>query len=107
MMIGQDQDRVQVGVLAIDPWTRTVHVDGGVVRLTDAEWRLLTVLARDPGRPVAWRTLLELVWEAPHWSGGHNLVKVAIHRLRQRLGDDMTAPRYVETVRGAGYRLRV
>lgn len=81
-------------------------VDGGSVRLTDAEWRLLTVLASRPGEAVPWRTLIEQVWDAAQWRGGHNLVKVAVHRLRRRLGDDLSSPRYVQTVRGSGYRLR-
>ena len=45
------------------------------------------------------------VWEADEWLGGRDMVKAAIYRLRLRLHDEPAHPRYVETVRGAGYRI--
>jgi DNA-binding response OmpR family regulator len=97
---------IRVGDLRIDPLARTVSVQGQTVSLTDSEWRLLSALVARPGEVVSWRRLLSAVWETEDWVGGRELVKAAIYRLRQRLRDDTTAPRYIETVRGAGYRVR-
>lgn len=97
---------VQVGDLVVDPAAAKVSIAGRQVRLTPTEWRVLAALAERPGEVVSWRRLLEQAWEVTEWSGGRELVKAAVYRLRLRLGDDPGDPRFVETVRGAGYRLR-
>jgi DNA-binding response OmpR family regulator len=97
---------IKVGDLRIDPLARTVSVHGQTISLTDSEWKLLAALVARPGEVVSWRRLLSAVWETEDWVGGRELVKAAIYRLRQRLRDDTAAPRYIETVRGAGYRVR-
>lgn len=97
---------IKVGDLRIDPLARTVSVHGQTISLTDSEWRLLAALVARPGEVVSWRRLLSAVWETEDWVGGRELVKAAIYRLRQRLRDDTADPRYIETVRGAGYRVR-
>jgi DNA-binding response OmpR family regulator len=97
---------LRVGDLVIDPVARVVTAAGRAVPLADREWRLLMALATRPGEVVSWRKLLAEVWEADDWLGGREMVKAAIYRLRQRLHDDTAHPRYVETVRGAGYRLK-
>lgn len=94
-----------IGDLRIDPLARTVAANGQTVALTDSEWRLLAALTARPGEVVSWRRLLSEVWEVEDWVGGRELVKAAIYRLRQRLHDDTAHPRYIETVRGAGYRV--
>jgi DNA-binding response OmpR family regulator len=96
---------LHVGDLRIDPLARVVTAAGRTVALTDREWRLLAALAARPGEVVSWRKLLAEVWEADDWLGGREMVKAAIYRLRQRLHDDTAHPRYIETVRGAGYRI--
>ncbi|MCC5575593.1 response regulator transcription factor [Microtetraspora sp. AC03309] len=98
---------VRVDDLVIDPASAKVTISGQEVRLTPTEWRLLAALAERPGEVVSWRRLLEQAWEVAEWSGGRELVKAAVYRLRLRLGDDPAEPRFVETVRGAGYRLRL
>lgn len=94
-----------VGDLKIDALTRTVHVRGRSVALSNSEWRLLAALTARPGETLSWRRLLTAVWDADEWVGGRALVKAAIYRLRQRLQDDSARPRYIETVRGVGYRI--
>ncbi|HEX6342471.1 response regulator transcription factor [Umezawaea sp.] len=96
---------VTVGELRIDARTRVVTAAGRSVALTDRDWRLLAALAVRPGEVVSWRKLLAEVWEAEDWVGGRDMVKAGIYRLRQRLHDDTARPHYIETVRGAGYRL--
>lgn len=91
--------------LEIDEARRTVTVDGRPVELTAIEFDVLATLARDPGTVVRRSTLLDRVWGAEFVADEH-LVDVHVANLRRRLGDDADHPRFVETVRGVGYRLR-
>ncbi len=91
--------------LEIDEARRSVRVDGQVVDLTTLEFDLLAVLARDPGIVIRRQALLDRVWGAEFVADDH-LVDVHVANLRRKLGDDPARPRFVETVRGVGYRLR-
>jgi DNA-binding response OmpR family regulator len=91
--------------LQIDPPRRAVHVDGRPIELTALEFNLLAALARDPGIVVSRQALLDAVWGADFIADDH-LVDVHVANLRRKLGDDPGAPRFVETMRGVGYRLR-
>ncbi|HSG87215.1 MAG TPA: response regulator transcription factor [Candidatus Limnocylindrales bacterium] len=91
--------------LAIDEARRTVRVDETAIELTALEFDLLATLARDPGVVVGRQALLDRVWGS-EYVGDEHLVDVHIANLRRKLGDDPAQPRFVETVRGVGYRLR-
>jgi DNA-binding response OmpR family regulator len=91
--------------LELDEGRRAVRVDGAAVELTALEFDLLAVLARDPGIVVGRQALLDRVWGADFVADDH-LVDVHIGNLRRKLGDDPGRPRFIETVRGVGYRLR-
>ena len=91
--------------LELDAARRLVRVDGATVDLTALEFDLLRVLARDPGVVVGRQSLLDRVW-GPDFVGDDHLVDVHIGNLRKKLGDDPGQPRFIETVRGVGYRVR-
>jgi DNA-binding response OmpR family regulator len=91
--------------LELDAARRLVRVDGTAVELTALEFDLLGVLARDPGVVVGRQALLDRVW-GPDFVGDDHLVDVHIGNLRKKLGDDPANPRFIETVRGVGYRVR-
>ncbi len=91
--------------LDLDEPRRTVRVDGVPVELTALEFDLLAVLARDPGVVIRRHALLDRVW-GPAFVADDHLVDVHVANLRRKLGDDPARPRFVETVRGVGYRLR-
>lgn len=91
------------GALTIDETRHVVTVEGEPVMLTPLEFSLLATLAAYPGRVYTRDQLLEQVWGADYFGDDH-VVDVHIGNLRKKLGDDATAPRYVETVRGVGYR---
>ncbi len=91
--------------LEIDEGRRMVRVDGNAVDLTALEFDLLAALARDPGIVIRRQALLDQVWGA-EFVGDDHLVDVHVANLRRKLGDDPARPRFVETVRGVGYRLR-
>jgi len=79
--------------------------DGKVVYLTPTEMRFLECLMHHAGRVVTRDVLVDWVWGFDY-EGESNRIEVYIRRLRQKLGDDSTAPRFIETLRGSGYRLR-
>ena len=89
--------------LEVDSATRIVRVDGTTVNLTRTEFDILAALAREPGVVVDRPALLASVW-GPGYSDDH-IVDVHVANLRRKLGDDPERPRFVETVRGVGYRL--
>jgi two-component system, OmpR family, alkaline phosphatase synthesis response regulator PhoP len=91
--------------LEIDEGRRLVRVDGALVDLTALEFNLLALLAREPGIVVARAVLLADLW-GPAYAGDDHLVDVHIANLRRKLADEPANPRFVETVRGVGYRLR-
>jgi DNA-binding response OmpR family regulator len=91
--------------LEIDEARRLVRVDGRVVELTTTEFDLLAALARDPGVVIRRPALLDRVWGI-ELVADHHLVDVHIGNLRRKLGDGPARPRFIETVRGVGYRLR-
>jgi two-component system, OmpR family, response regulator RegX3 len=87
--------------LAVDRRTRRVILDGREVALTPKEFDLLALLAEDPGAVCSRQDIIDQVWD-PHWYGPTKTLDVHIGSLRRKLGD----PRWIETVRGVGYRLR-
>ena len=91
--------------LEIDEPRRSVRVDGRPIEITALEFELLRALARDPGIVLRRQALLDRGW-GPEFISDDHLVDVHIANLRRRLGDDPAHPRFIETVRGVGYRLR-
>jgi DNA-binding response OmpR family regulator len=101
----EDAPPIEVGSLRIEPATRRVEVDGEEVPLTMLEFDLLAHLAANPGRVYSRDQLMEAVWESPFFTDT-STVTVHVRRLRAKLGDDPSEPRFVETVWGVGYRMR-
>lgn len=91
--------------LEVDEARRSVRVDGAPVDLTALEFNLLATLARRPGIVVTRSDLLTTLW-GEAYDGDDHLVDVHVANLRRKLGDAPSAPRFVQTVRGVGYRLR-
>ena len=99
-----DHDVRAVGRLRVDLAARDVAVDGQPVGLTRTEFDVLAVLVRRPRRAFSRDQLIGEVWGAG-WVGDPHLVDVHLGHVRRKLGDDASAPRFVQTVRGYGYRL--
>jgi len=96
---------IAVGGLWVDVEARTAALDEIPLTLTPVEFDLLVALARAAGRV---RTREQLLLEAADrdFESFDRAIDVHISSLRRKLGDDARAPRFIETVRGAGYRLR-
>lgn len=101
---GRDESGgVRVPGLEVDVERRAVSVDGQPVNLTFTEFELLTILARHPGRAFTRDELLVRVWGEDFY-GDSRTVDVHVRHLREKLHEDPAKPRFIETVRGVGYR---
>ncbi|GAB2617879.1 response regulator transcription factor [Kocuria himachalensis] len=92
------------GDLEVDVAGRQVRVAGVPAALTRTEFDLLAALATRPHEALSRRRLIDVVWD-PAWVGDEHIVDVHIGHLRRKSGDDPARPRWVDTVRGIGYRM--
>jgi two-component system response regulator RegX3 len=90
---------IEIGELRVDPRTRRVTLGASEIDLTPKEFDLLLHLAADPGAVHRRQEILESVWDT-HWYGPTKTLDVHVASLRRKLGD----PRWIETVRGVGFR---
>lgn len=95
------EERLKVGSLVIDRAAHEVMVEGRTVMLTAKEFALLAFLAQNRGRVFRREQLLARVWGA-RYEGGARTVDIHVRRLRMKLGAALP----LETLRGAGYKLR-
>jgi two-component system OmpR family response regulator len=103
-VLAQQGTVLKVGELEMDLSRRTVVRAGRAVELQPREFRLLEYLMRHPGQVVTRTMLLEQVWDF-HFDPHTTVVETHISRLRAKLGGESEQV-LIETVRGAGYRLR-
>ncbi|MGC9670915.1 response regulator [Planosporangium sp. 12N6] len=96
-------DTGRFGDLTIDRAGLTVHKRGEPVSLTPTELRLLLELSSAPGRVLTREQLLQSVWDHDYL-GDSRLVDACVQRLRLKIENSPSAPVYVQTVRGFGYR---
>jgi two-component system KDP operon response regulator KdpE len=97
--------KVVCGDLEIDTENHKVTVAGRTVTLTAIEYTLLAELARNSGRVMTTRLLLQRVW-GPQYADATYYVKGVVRRLRVKLEADPAHPRYIVTEPQLGYRLR-
>jgi DNA-binding response OmpR family regulator len=95
------EERLKIGALVIDSAAHEVSVDGRRIALTAKEFALVAFLAANRGRVFSRETLLSRVWGSAY-DGGARTVDIHVRRLRAKLGDALP----LETLRGAGYKLR-
>lgn len=91
------------GVLRIDLVQRQVAVQGQIVTLSRKEFALLSLLVRQAGRLVTQTRILREMWGPTHEEDAHYL-RVLVAKLRHKLGDSASAPRYILTEPGVGLR---
>ena len=90
---------LRVGSLALDLGRHTASIDGEPIRLTPSELKLLSLLARHPGRVFSRRELMQHLWESAY-VGDQRAGDAHIVNLRRKIGRDRLV-----TVRGVGYKL--
>lgn len=98
----ENHEQIKLGAVVVDLAGHEVEVDGRTVDLTHQEFALLRFLASNRGRVFSRQQLLERVWGLDY-AGGSRTVDIHVRRLRMKLGQQNVP---IETVRGAGYKLR-
>lgn len=93
------------GNIEIDQNQCVVRQDGREVPLTDLEYRILLLLAKNPRKVFSIQNIYESVWNEPYFYTSNNLVMVHIRNIRKKLGDDPQNSRTIRTVWGRGYRI--
>ena len=101
--VAEDEPPQEFGELMIDPSAHRVTVAGEEVALTMREYELLRFLSRHPGRAFTRNELMDSVWQYAFYTDT-STVTVHIRRLRAKIERDASAPRWIETVWGVGYR---
>lgn len=92
----------KLGPLTLDTSNNSVTVNGEKVKLTIKEYEILYLLLQDPGKIYSRTELMKAIWGI-NAIGATRTVDVHIATLRTKIGN---AARYIETIRGAGYRVR-
>ncbi len=100
-----DEPVIRTGHFTVDLARKVVTRGDADIRLTPTEWQLLEVLVRNAGRLVTQRQLLAEVW-GPGYETEANYLRVYIANLRRKLEPDPSAPAYLLTEAGMGYRFR-
>ena len=98
----ESADRLRIGALEVDWSTRTVLLQGQDLSVTTAEFELLGLLVRNPGKVLSRERILDGT-RGIDWESFDRSVDVLVSRVRQKLGDDSKHPSFIRTVRGAGY----
>lgn len=97
-------ERLVVGDLVLDRTARQAWRGARLLDLRPREFELLMALMEQPGKAIARQELLDRVW-GEAWIGDPRTLDVHIRWLREKVEDDPSSPRYIQTVRGYGYRL--
>lgn len=97
-------DHLEIGRFVIDATKHLATKDGVMLKLTPKEFGLLYALASAPGDVLSKEQLVEQVWGA-EFVGETTSITVFMKKLREKVEDDPSDPRIIETVWGIGYRL--
>ena len=98
-----EETPITVGGVTLDPRSRTVRVVGEPVQLAPREFDLLHLLIANAGKVLRREEIMDAVWD-PNWFGSTKTLDVHIAWLRRKIERDASAPRYLLTARGVGFR---
>jgi len=94
----------EVGGLQINFANSSVYRDGNRIKLTRTEYRLLALLARNPGGVLTHKQLLTHIW-GEKYEVNHHYLRVYMNQLRQKIEEDPSQPKLIQSEYGIGYRL--
>lgn len=98
-----DMDILTQGPFSMNLRNRTLEKNNQRVRLTQVEFAIMKLFMQNPGRALSREDILAEVW-GPDYEGELKIVDVNIRRLRIKIEDDATKPKYITTVWGYGYK---
>jgi len=94
---------ITIGPIMLDEAAHIVRRNGTPLDLTEKEFALLTALMQRAGQAVHRHQLLDMVW-GEDWIGNPRTLDVHIRWLREKLEENPSQPRLIQTIRGFGYR---
>ncbi len=97
------ETELQIGMIRLEIPARRAFKNGVELTMRPKEYDLLLTLMRQAGKVIERETLFNQVWDTD-WMGDMRTLDVHIRWLRQKIEDDPSAPRYIQTVRNVGYR---
>lgn len=100
-----DENIIEIGDIVIDEEKHEVIKAGKKAELTLKEFELLSVLAKNRGKVLSRNALLDEVWGYDYF-GETRTVDVHIRHIRKKIEDDDKRPKYIETIRGIGYKMK-
>lgn len=95
---------VKFGDLSINTLEARVYKKGEEIFLTSVEYKLLLILIQNKNVVLSRTKILEKLWDVTYDFVNDNTLTVYIKRLREKIEDDSTNPKYILTVRGVGYK---
>jgi DNA-binding response OmpR family regulator len=95
-------ETIRLGRVVINPGKAEVTRNGKAIRLQPGEYKLLWLLARNPGHVFTRDQLNSVLWD-PSYPASRNAVRVRIWNLRDRIEEDPSHPRYLRTSAAGGY----
>lgn len=100
----EKREEIVTGDLVINPLANEVWKAGEEIQLTDLEYKILLLLAKNRGRLFTVQNIYETVWDEPYFYSSNNNVMVDIRNLRRKIEEDPTKPKRLVNVWGKGYR---
>ncbi|MFS0873563.1 response regulator transcription factor [Paenibacillus xylanilyticus] len=104
--VAAKDQRIEIRGLVVDMETYEVERNGVPVRLTSKEFGILKLFVTHPGRVFTKAQIYASVWNDPYY-GDENIINVHMRRLREKIETDPSAPQYIKTLWGIGYKLEV
>ena len=101
--IQNSSDLISIYPFKLDLYSKNFYKDGKEIELTPTELTIITIFMSNPGRAFSRNELLNMTW-GEEFDGDIKIVDVNIRRLRAKIEDNSSKPKYIETVWGTGYR---
>lgn len=101
--INKDENKITSGPFVIDLYSQKLLKNGVDIDVTPKEYMLMKLFIENPNKAFTRDELLNLIWGYDFF-GDSKIIDVNIRRLRAKIEDDSSSPKYIETVWGLGYR---
>lgn len=101
--IQNNSDLINIYPFKLDLYSKNFYKEGKEIELTPTELTIITIFMSNPGRAFSRNELLNMTW-GEEFDGDIKIVDVNIRRLRAKIEDNSSKPKYIETVWGTGYR---
>ncbi|MET3697774.1 DNA-binding response OmpR family regulator [Bacillus oleivorans] len=98
------ENSLQFKDITLDLGTFTASKKGQVIKLTAKEFQILKLFMTNPSRVFTKDQIYKFIWEDDYY-GDENVINVHIRRLREKIEDDPSAPKYIQTIWGIGYKI--